>query len=207
MANGWKVDGTKVLERVRSERDRFTGFVVESTEGLPADQRLLGRARFTGPTTLEVDSHTRVDAKSIVIATGSSPVIPPPFDAIREHVLINDDIFELQDLPQSMAVIGTGIIGLELGQALHRLGVKIVFFTPFEELGPFTDPAVKIVTREILSTELDLQLQSEMLDATPVPLAGANLCASLSAGKDLGSLCTSLLEAGGVGSEYGPTIA
>lgn len=168
VANGWKVDGTKVLERVRSERDRFTGFVVESTEGLPADQRLLGRARFMGPTTLEVDSHTRVDAKSIVIATGSSPVIPPPFDAIREHVLINDDIFELQDLPQSMAVIGTGVIGLELGQALHRLGVKIVFFTPFEELGPFTDPALKKVTREILSTELDLQLQSEMLDATPV---------------------------------------
>jgi dihydrolipoamide dehydrogenase len=168
VANGWRVDGKKVLGRVRGERDRFTGFVVEDSEALPAEQRLTGHARFVGLTTLEVDGHTRVDAKAIVIATGSSPVIPPPFDSIREHVLINDDIFELEDLPQSMAVIGTGIIGLELGQAMRRLGVDVVFFTPFEELGPFTDPEIKKVTGEILGTELTLQLKSEVLDATPL---------------------------------------
>jgi len=167
VTGGWKVDGPKVLERVRSERDRFVGFVVEDTQSLPAEQRLIGRARFIGPTTLDVGGHTRVEAKSIVIATGSSPVIPPPFDAIREHVLINDDIFELEDLPDSMAVIGTGIIGLELGQALRRLGVRVVFFTPSESLGPFTDPKIKKVTHEILSAELDLRLNSEMLEAVP----------------------------------------
>jgi len=167
VSGGWKVNGPQVLERVRSERDRFVGFVVEDTESLPPAQRLIGHARFTGPTTLEVDGHTRVEAKSIVIATGSVPVIPPPFDSIREQVLINDDIFELEDLPESMAVIGTGIIGLEIGQALQRLGVRIVFFTPFEELGPFTDPQIKKVTHEILGTELDLQLKCEMLEALP----------------------------------------
>jgi len=168
VSGGWSVNGRKVLERVRSERDRFVGFVVDDTESLPAEQRLIGRARFLGPNTLQVDDHTRIDAGSIVIATGSSPVIPPPFDAIREHVLINDDIFELEDLPESIAVIGTGIIGLELGQSLHRLGVRVVFFTPFDSLGPCTDPEIKKVTHDILSAELDLQLQSEMLDAIPV---------------------------------------
>ena len=163
----WKVDGPKMLERVRSERDRFVDAVVESTESLPAEQRLVGHARFAGPTTLEVDGHTRVNAKSIVIATGSSPVIPPPFDSIREHILINDDIFDLEDLPGSLAAIGTGIVGLELGQALQRLGVRVVFFTPFNDLGPFTDPEVIRVTHEILSSELDLQLKSEMLEAVP----------------------------------------
>ena len=165
VAGGWKVDGPKVLERVRSERDRFVGFVVEETESLPGEQRLIGHARFVGPTTLDVDGHTRVEAKSIVIATGSSPVIPPPFDSIREHVLINDDIFDLEDLPHSMAVIGTGIIGLELGQALQRLGVNVVFFSPFESLGPFTDPEIKKATHEILNSELDLRLNSEMLES------------------------------------------
>ncbi len=167
IANGWKVDGPKVLERVRRERDRFVSFVVEDTEALPAEQRLIGHARFIGPTTLDVDGHTRVEAKSIVIATGSSPFIPPPFDSIREQVLINDDIFELKDLPESMAVIGTGIIGLELGQALQRLGVRVVFFSPFESLGPFTDPKIKKETRKILHAELDLQLNTEMLAAIP----------------------------------------
>jgi dihydrolipoamide dehydrogenase len=163
----WKVDGPKMLNRVRSERDRFAGAVVESTESLPAEQRLMGHARFTGPTTLEVDEHTRVNAKSIVIAAGSSPVIPPPFDSIREHILINDDIFDLEDLPRSLAVIGTGIIGLELGQALQRLGVRVVFFTPFDNLGPFTDPEIKQAAHAIFSSELDLQLKSEMLEAVP----------------------------------------
>jgi len=167
VAGGWSVDGPKVLERVRSERDRFVGFVVEDTESLPAEQRLIGHARFIGPTTLDVNGHTRVEAKSIVIATGSSPFIPPPFDSIREHVLINDDVFELEDLPDSIAVIGTGIIGLELGQALQRLGVRTAFFTPSESLGPFTDPEIQKVTHKILSAELDLQLNCEMLEAIP----------------------------------------
>ena len=167
VAGGWKVDGPKVLERVRSERDRFVGFVVDETESLPGEQRLIGHARFIGPTTLDVDGHTRVEAKSIVIASGNSPVIPPPFDSIREHILINDDIFELEDLPNSMAVIGTGIIGLELGQALHRLGVSVVFFSPFESLGPFTDPEIKKATHKILNCELDLRLNCEMLEAIP----------------------------------------
>ena len=168
VAGGWKVNGPKVLERVRSERDRFVGFVVEDTEALPAEQRLIGHARFVGPTTLEVDGHTRVEARSVVIATGSLPFIPPPFDAIRDHILINDDVFELADLPDSIAVIGAGIIGLELGQALHRLGVRVVFFAPAESLGPFTDPEIRKVTHDIFNAELDLQLKSEMLEAVPV---------------------------------------
>jgi dihydrolipoamide dehydrogenase len=161
----WKVDGPAALQRVRSERDRFAGAVVEDTESLPAEQRLLGHARFTGPTTLDVDGHTEVRANAIVIATGSTPVIPPPFDAIRENILINDDIFELDDLPRSLAVFGTGFIGLELGQALHRLGVQVVFFTPFDQLGPFADPVIQEAACEILGSELNLQLKTEMLDA------------------------------------------
>jgi len=160
----WNIDGIKVMERVRSERDRFAGFVVNTTESLPAEQLLRGHARFVGPNELAVEG-VRVTAKSIVIATGSSPFIPPPFDQIREHILINDDIFELADLPESMAVIGTGIIGLELGQALHKLGVRVKFFSRSEKLGPFSDPEVIRATRDILSNQLDLQLNTEMLDA------------------------------------------
>ena len=89
----------------------------------------------------------------MVIASGSTPVVPPPFDTIREHVMINDDVFELTDLPESLAVIGTGIIGLELGQAMHRLGVRTAFFSPFDGLGPLTDPAVKTVIHDVLSQE------------------------------------------------------
>lgn len=160
--DSWRVDGAKVFERVRQERDRFAGFVVEDVEALPANQKLRGRARFVAPNTLQVGDHTLVEAESIVIAAGSAPFIPPPYDAIKEHVMVNDDVFELDQVPKTLAVVGTGIIGLELGQALQRLGARTTFFSPFEDLGPFTDPAVKQQTREILDAELDLQLGSQV---------------------------------------------
>lgn len=164
----WRVDGPAVMDRVRTERDRFAGFVVEDVEALPEEQRLRGHARFTGPTTLRVDDHTEVEARAVVIAAGSSPIVPPPYDAIREHVMINDDVFELERIPVSLAVVGTGIIGLELGQALQRLGARTTFFSPFDDLGPFTDPEIKRVTRDILEQRLDLQLNSTVHRAEKV---------------------------------------
>jgi dihydrolipoamide dehydrogenase len=174
MPDGVEVDGAAVLDRVRRERDRFVGFVVRDTEAIPEAQRLRGRARFVAPGTLEVDpvggqagAATRVEAGAVVVAAGSIPVVPPPFDAIREHVMVNDDVFELEVLPESLAVIGTGIIGLELGQALARLGVRVAFFNPSDSLGPFSDPELQRLTREVLEEELTLRLESEMLEARP----------------------------------------
>ncbi|MFT5259161.1 MAG: dihydrolipoamide dehydrogenase [Cryomorphaceae bacterium] len=166
--DGVKINGTAVLERVRRERDRFVSFVVEDIEALPYQQRLLGSARFTGPTSLMVGEHTELKANSIVIATGSSPVIPPPFNTLQEHVLVNDDIFELEDIPKSIAVIGTGIIGLELGQALNRLGADVTLFNPGNSVGPLSDPEVEKVAREILQAELSIQLGVKVISATAV---------------------------------------
>jgi dihydrolipoamide dehydrogenase len=164
-----RIDGAAVMARVQRERDRFVGSVVAGTEAIPAAQRLLGRARFTGPTTLEVGGHTRVEARAVVVATGSTPFLPPPFDAVASHVLTSDEVFDLPDLPESLAVIGTGVIALELGQAMQRLGVRVAFFSPFEVVGPLTDPEVARVARRDLSAELNLRLGTIMLAATPGP--------------------------------------
>ena len=165
---GWRIDGPKVLARVRAERDRFVGGVLRQIDALPDEQLLQGHARFVGPTMLQVDDHTRVTARAIVIATGSTPFIPPPFDAIREHVLISDAIFELTDLPRSLAVIGTGIIGLELGQAMQRLGVATTFFGRSDRLGHLTDPAIGEVLGATLKDTLDLRLNTTITAATVV---------------------------------------
>lgn len=162
-----RIDGSAVMARVQRERDRFVGFVVAGTEAIPADQRLLGRARFIGPTRLEVDNHTQIEARAVIVATGSTPFLPPPFDAVARHVLTSDTVFDLPDLPESLAVIGAGVIALELGQAMKRLGVRVAFFSPFEAVGPLTDPEVAHVARRDLSAELDLRLGTTMLTATP----------------------------------------
>ena len=163
-----EIDGRKVMRRVQRYRDRFAGAVVKSMEALPDAERLRGQAKFIGPTSLQVDEHTRVDAQAVVIATGAGAFIPPPFAAIREHVLTNEEIFDLEDLPASMAIIGTGVIGLELGQALHRLGVKVALFGRSEKLGANGDPEVQAAMHEAFSAELDLRLHTEITAATPV---------------------------------------
>jgi dihydrolipoamide dehydrogenase len=162
-----RVDGPAVMARLQRERDRFVAGMVRSTETIPDSQRLRGHARFTGPGTLDVGGHTRVTARAVVVATGSTPFLPPPFDAVRDKVLTSDEVFDLPDLPASVAVIGTGVIALELGQALQRLGVRTAFFNPFEQLGPLTDPEVAAVARRDLTAELDLRLGIAMLAATP----------------------------------------
>ncbi len=165
---GVQVDGRAVFDRVRRERDRFVGFVVRDTEAIPEAQRLRGRARFVGPTTLVVESAdaapTRVEARAVVVATGSTPQVPPPFDSVRDHVLVNDDVFELEEVPESLAVIGTGIIGFELGQALARLGSRVALFNRTRSLGPFSDPELQRVAREILAEELPLHLEAAVLE-------------------------------------------
>ncbi|WP_033463877.1 FAD-dependent oxidoreductase, partial [Bordetella bronchiseptica] len=74
-----RIDGAQVMARVKSERDRFVGFVLEGVENIPAEDKLRGMARFVEDTVLRVDGHTEVRAGSVVIASGSRPAVPPPF--------------------------------------------------------------------------------------------------------------------------------
>ena len=169
-----RVDGRAVLARVRRERDRFAGFARDATEAIPEPLRLRGHARFTGPTSLEVGDHTRVEARAVVIATGSVAVIPEGLAPPGREVLTYDNVFELETLPESVAVVGTGVIGLELGQALHRLGVRTVFFELSRAVGPVTDPEVARHVRETLGRELSLHL-GVAVRAEPDPAGGVRV--------------------------------
>jgi dihydrolipoamide dehydrogenase len=160
-----RIDGKAVMERVRRERDGFVGYVLDGVEAIPAQNKLRGHARFTGPQTLSVDELTTVHASRIVIATGSTPVRLEQLSGAGPGVIISDDIFELQDLPGSMAVIGTGVIGLELGQALHRLGVRVAFFARGGSVAQLTDPEVLHVATKTMCAELDVRFQTRVVSA------------------------------------------
>ncbi len=160
--NGLRIDGRQVMARVRGERDRFVGFVLESVDEIPAEQKLVGHARFVDDHHLQVDDHTLVEAGAIVVATGSKPIILPQFHGLGDRLIINDDIFAWEDLPKAVAVFGPGVIGLELGQALHRLGVKVHVFGRGGRVGPLTDPELIRSTIEILGREFYLNPDAQV---------------------------------------------
>jgi len=163
-----RIDAPAVFERVRRERDRFVGFVVEATARIDEEKRLRGRARFVGPTALMVGDHTRVEARAVVIATGSSPWLPPPLRPVAEHLLDNSSVFELDAVPSRLAVVGLGVIGMELGQALARLGAKTTFFGHSDRIGPNTDPVIQETVRSVFTDALDVRLGSPITAAEEV---------------------------------------
>ncbi|HJV70962.1 dihydrolipoyl dehydrogenase [Ideonella sp.] len=159
-----RIDGEAVMRRVRNERDRFVGFVTEAVGQWPAEHRLHGFARFVDDHTLQVGEHTRVIADRIVIATGSHPSVPANWrEAAGDRLLVNDDVFAWQTLPRSVAVLGAGVIALELAQALHRLGVRVRLYGRSARIGPLTDPALQALTRELFAAELPVQLEAKNL--------------------------------------------
>lgn len=158
-----RVDAKAVFERVRRERDRFVGFVLRGNQALPPEKKLEQQVRFVEPTLLEAADGTRVRAKAVVVATGSSAWTAPILRHLPEHrMLHNDDVFELTTLPESVAVVGAGVIGLELGQALHRLGVRVRIFGHNHKVGPLTDPAVLADARAAIEAELPLSLNARI---------------------------------------------
>ncbi|MES2017022.1 MAG: dihydrolipoyl dehydrogenase [Pseudomonadota bacterium] len=160
-----RIDGKAVMARVRSERDRFVGFVLDSVDAIPTADKLVGHARFTSPHTLQVDAHTSITAASVVIATGSTPTVLPKLKGVGKGVIVSDDVFDWTDLPASVAVIGTGVIGLELGQALARLGVRVTLFARGTSVAQLSDPDVLHDARATLSAQLDLRFQQTLVSA------------------------------------------
>jgi dihydrolipoamide dehydrogenase len=157
-----RVDGHEVMARVKRERDRFVGFVLESVESIPAADRILGRARFIDRETLDVDAHTRITARAIVVATGSRPDIAPILKGLGDRLVVNDDVFSWDTLPKSVAVFGPGVIGLEIGQALSRLGVRVVVLGRSGSVGTLSDPVVRQAAIEAFTKEFELVPQARV---------------------------------------------
>ena len=165
------INGREVMDRVKRERDRFVGFVLEGVDEIPAEDKVSGYAKFIDDNTLVVNDHTQITAKRIVIATGSRPAYPAVWNELGDRLVINDDVFDWDDLPESVAVFGPGVIGLELGQALHRLGVNVKLFGLGGQVGPLTDPEVMAYADKAFKEEFyldaDVKIESMKRIASP----------------------------------------
>ena len=96
---------------------------VERYEKLGVDC-IAGEARVVSPWEVEVDGK-RLSARSLVIATGSKPVVPPIEGLDKIDFVTSDTLWDLQDQPRKMVVLGGGPIGCELTQAFRRLGSDV----------------------------------------------------------------------------------
>jgi len=122
--------------------ERFTGLGVKVIQAA---------GRFTGPREVTAGAH-RIHARRFVIATGSSPMVPPIPGIDEVPYLTNETAFELTEQPAHLLIIGGGPIGCELAQAHRRLGAQVTVLD-MNEILPKDDPDAVAVVRERLRDE------------------------------------------------------
>src|SRR5690606_4225853 len=105
---------------------------------------VVGQARFRDGKTVEVETETGqqiIRCDNVVIATGSAPVELPvlPF---ADRVISSTEALSLREVPKSLAVVGAGYIGLELGTAFAKLGSKVTIVEAQDRILPLYDAAL-----------------------------------------------------------------
>ncbi|MEQ9695219.1 FAD-dependent oxidoreductase [Shimia sp. SDUM112013] len=125
---------------------------------------------FTGPNTVQAGAHS-ITARRIVIATGSSPMVPPIPGLADVPYLTNETLFELRDKPAHLLIIGGGPIGLEMAQAHRRLGCEVTVIEGDKALGR-DDPEMAAFVLQALRDE-GVQIEENALAERISGTAGA----------------------------------
>jgi dihydrolipoamide dehydrogenase len=178
------IDGHAVMGRLRKERDAFVSATLKTISEIPPGICIRQRARFTDDGTLWLADGRHVSAKAFVVATGSRPSVPKVFDGLERYVITNENLFEMHTLPRSVAVVGAGPLGLELAQALARLGVETEVFEEKERLPGVPDAEVSKAVVSQLGAEFPLHLGVELKPQRVGHLARISWSGSSSGVKD-----------------------
>lgn len=153
-ADGLRIDGARVLSQTRKLRDGLVEGVIEGMSPWRRTHLVPHAPVFQGDGTLHAGG-ARFAPRATVIATGSRPVVPKGWrEKFGARVLTSDEIFERRTLPGRVAVIGLGPVGLELGQALARLGVEVTGFDPSATIGGLEDPRLQPRLRQAIAAEM-----------------------------------------------------
>lgn len=122
----------------------------------------LGEARFVDGSTVEVDDQ-KLAARRIAIATGARAALPPIPGLDKVGPLTNETVFDLKRAPNSIAIVGAGPIGCELGQALARLGVSVHVFDVADRVLPNEEAdAGAAVSNSLLASGVTLHLGADI---------------------------------------------
>src|SRR6266480_5891229 len=151
-------------ELIREYRNQHYASILDEAEneGQPALEVVQGRAALIDPHTIEVTFSTgssrRLEGSQVLIATGSSPVIPDvpglsktPY--LTSDLLTSQEEMELKALPSSLVILGGGYIALELGQMFARFGTEVTILERSERILKDYEPEISLALTGVLREE------------------------------------------------------
>jgi len=153
--HGIQATATYDFKKIMDRKEKvITGFN-QGIEGLFKKNKvdwIQGHGKLTSATTIDVNGKT-IEAKNIILATGSEPVQLPflPFD--EKKVVSSTGALSFPTIPKKLLVIGAGIIGVELGSVYNRLGSEVIFLEFLDRICPAFDGAVSKALQKMLTAQ------------------------------------------------------
>jgi dihydrolipoamide dehydrogenase len=151
LSDGIRIDANRMQDWKDGIVKKLTGGVRSLLKGNGAEL-MIGDAKVVGPNTVEVKTREGgteiIEAKAIVIATGSSTIELPAFKFDGKQIIGAKEAVSLREIPRRMLVIGGGVIGLELGMVYQKLGSEITVVEATAGLLPGIDPELTAVVEK-----------------------------------------------------------
>ena len=118
---------------------------------------------------IENDTNQRIKFDKCVIATGSKPATLPFINIDKERIITSTEALSLNEIPESLTIIGAGVIGLELGQVYNRLGSEVNVIEYSDKITPFMDNDVSKELLKIFKKEkINFHLSSKVFDVKSI---------------------------------------
>jgi pyruvate/2-oxoglutarate dehydrogenase complex dihydrolipoamide dehydrogenase (E3) component len=172
---GVEVDMGAVIDRVQAIVEKGADGARAYLESLPGVRIVTGEARFDDAGVVSVNGET-LRAPRVVVATGAEPIVVPIPGLAETPHLTSADVLLMRELPDRLLVIGAGAIGLELGQALGRLGARVTLVESAPRLLPQAEPEVADALGELLAEEgIELLVGAVIERASSRPDGGPRL--------------------------------
>jgi dihydrolipoamide dehydrogenase len=151
-AKEWGITGTGAvgidMTQVHARKDRIVGGLTKGVEFLFKKNKIdwiRGTARLTGNGAVDVfegDTQALRARKEIIVATGSSPRGVPGIEIDRRRIITSDEAIHLPDIPKSIAILGSGAVGVEFASIFRRFGSEVTILELLPRLVPVEDEAV-----------------------------------------------------------------
>lgn len=159
--DGVRVDFAAVMAHVKGAIAAIEPVDSPETLAETGVYTLRGRARFDGPRSLVVEG-VGIRFRDALVATGSTPIVPEGVD-----VLTNETLWDLDELPANLLVLGGGAIGCEMAQAFVRLGSRVTLVHRGDRLLPKEDPAASALVLSALRADgVDVRLGMTLAEAS-----------------------------------------
>jgi len=129
-----------------------------------------GAGKLAGPGKVSVDGTTYEASRGVVIATGTSPAVPPIPGLDRVKYWTNREAVKVEQVPQSLVILGGGAIGVELAQVFARFGVKVSIIEGMNRMLAMEEPEASAVLNEVLrrdGIELYLNARAQSVEQHP----------------------------------------